>query len=67
MIEGKYKYVWGNTTSRRALRGRECVILVNERKGAYTHGKVVVQFDNGEEHTVSKAALRRIDDRNPID
>jgi len=62
MIEGKYRYIWKNTTRRKKLCGRSCVIVVPEN-GPFAHRstRVKVRFDNGEEMSVSKAALRRID------
>jgi hypothetical protein len=51
----KYRvYAWGNNEKRRAMKGRECVVLA---RGALN--SCLVQFcDNGQREVVSQRALR---------
>jgi len=50
-----YKYVWGNNSKRRELRGRQCVILAR-----LPLNSAVVEFGDGQREIISRNALRKI-------
>ena len=50
-----HTYVWGNHPGRKVLKGQRCKLLVSGKMGS-----VLVRFESGEIHVVSRRALRRI-------
>ncbi len=52
--ETTYVYRWGNNPVRRRLKGRRCRVLA---RGALN--SALVEFEDGEQHVVSRNALRK--------
>ena len=49
-----YRYAWGNNEKRKAMKGRECVLL-----HTLSRGSAHIRFtDNGQEEITSRRALR---------
>ena len=54
-----YKYVWGNNSKRKILKGRKCFIVEVLKANS-----VVVEFtDNKQREVISRRAIRRITSR----
>lgn len=56
MAKYPYTYVWGNNPVRAKLKGKKCKVLVWGKMNS-----VLIEFENGEQVTTSRNALRRID------
>lgn len=50
-----YEYRWGNNPVREGLKGKRCRILARGKMNT-----CIVEFENGENHAISKNALRKI-------
>lgn len=53
----KYTYHWGNNPKRKEFKGRKCKILATGKMNT-----VLIEFENGEQVTTSRRALRRVQD-----
>lgn len=54
-----YIYCWGNTPERKLLKGRKCKVLARGKMNSCK-----VEFENSEQHCVSRNALRKVQDGN---
>jgi len=58
----RYVFTWGNNEKRKVLKGRECIIV----KRMSMNSALVEFTDNGQREVVSRNALRRVVEIEPL-